>query len=240
MAEKQNNDVATTVADEIAGAEVIQFGKRDFNTYNRLISNIDRGFSKASEAYIAIGCSLWQIHHNEYYRIDNYKSIADFALEKFEIKKATTHNYIRVIEKFGQIEDGKPLGLKDQFKGFKCSQLVNMLTFTPEQIEQVKPDWTVKQIIEFGKAPLLLEDEDGDADKNTDAPASSEDADTVLEGEVMTAPEIETGRTNLGTFDSFEQLLKAREALENAFMDMQHDKNFQNKKIRYVLELAFE
>lgn len=240
MAEKQNNDVATTVADEIAGAEVVQFGKRDFNTYNRLISNIDRGFSKASEAYIAIGCSLWQIHHNEYYRIDNYKSIADFALEKFEIKKATTHNYIKVIEKFGQIEDGKPLGLKDQFKGFKCSQLVNMLTFTPEQIEQVKPDWTVKQIIEFGKAPLLLEDEDGDADKNTDSPASSEDADTVLEGEVMTAPEIETGRTNLGTFDSFEQLLKAREALENAFMDMQHDKNFQNKKIRYVLELAFE
>lgn len=240
MAEKQNNDVATTVADEIAGAEVVQFGKRDFNTYNRLISNIDRGFSKASEAYIAIGCSLWQIHHNEYYRIDNYKSIADFALEKFEIKKATTHNYIKVIEKFGQIEDGKPLGLKDQFKGFKCSQLVNMLTFTPEQIEQVKPDWTVKQIIEFGKAPLLLEDEDGDADKNTDAPASSEDDGTVLEGEVMTAPEIETGRTNLGTFDSFEQLLKAREALENAFMDMQHDKNFQNKKIRYVLELAFE
>ena len=56
----------------------------------------------------------------------------------------------------------------------------------------------------------------------------------------MTAPEIETGRTNLGTFDSFEQLLKAREALENAFMDMQQDKNFQNKKIRYVLELAFE
>lgn len=240
MAEKQNNDVATTVADEIAGAEVVQFGKRDFNTYNRLISNIDRGFSKASEAYIAIGCSLWQIHHNEYYRIDNYKSIADFALEKFEIKKATTHNYIKVIEKFGQIEDGKPLGLKDQFKGFKCSQLVNMLTFTPEQIEQVKPDWTVKQIIEFGKAPLLLEDEDGDADKNTDSPVSSEDVDTVLEGEVMTAPEIETGRTNLGTFDSFEQLLKAREALENAFMDMQHDKNFQNKKIRYVLELAFE
>ena len=115
-----------------------------------------------------------------------------------------------------------------------------MLTFTPEQIEQVKPDWTVKQIIEFGKAPLLLEDEDGDADKNTDSPASSEDDGTVLEGEVMTAPEIETGRTNLGTFDSFEQLLKAREALENAFMDMQQDKNFQNKKIRYVLELAFE
>lgn len=240
MAENQKNDVATTVADEIAGAEVVQFGKRDFNTYNRLISNIDRGFSKASEAYIAIGCSLWQIHHNEYYRIDNYKSIADFALEKFEIKKATTHNYIKVIEKFGQIEDGKPLGLKDQFKGFKCSQLVNMLTFTPEQIEQVKPAWTVKQIIEFGKAPLLLEDGEEDTDKSTDTPVSSEDADTVLEGEVMTAPEIETGRTNLGTFDSFEQLLKAREALENAFMDMQHDKNFQNKKIRYVLELAFE
>ncbi|MCG4753602.1 hypothetical protein L0N02_20985, partial [Blautia faecis] len=75
-------------------------------------------------AYITIGCALWQIHHGEYYRIDNYKNIAEFALNAYELKKATTHNYIKVIEKFGEIVDGKAIGLKEEYKPFKCSQLV--------------------------------------------------------------------------------------------------------------------
>ena len=56
----------------------------------------------------------------------------------------------------------------------------------------------------------------------------------------MPVPEIETGRTLLESCDSFEELLKNREKYENAFNDMRKDKNFQNKKIRFILELAYE
>lgn len=239
MAEtKKNNNVATDVVTDIAKAENMEFGKRDLRTYNSLLNGIEKGFTKASEAYIAIGIALYQIHHNEYFRIDNYKNIAEFAFDKFEIKKATTHNYIRVIERFGNIVDGKPLGLKEEFKQFKCSQLVAMSGFTPEQIAEVKPDWTTRQIVEFGKAPLLTGETE--TDKETDETIIDGEATVTDAGEVMTAPEIETGRTFLTTCDNFDELIKNREVFENAFNDMKKDKNFQNKKIRFVLELAFD
>ena len=42
------------------------------------------------------------------------------------------------------------------------------------------------------------------------------------------------------TCDSLDDLIKNREVLENAFNDMKQDTNFAKKKIRFVLELAFE
>ena len=161
MGEKMNKEQVTTpVVADIENAEIPVFGKRDTASYNKLKNNIEKGFTKASAAYVDIACALWQIHHNEYYRIDNYKNIAEFALDAFEIKKTATHNYIRVVEKFGNIADGKATGLQDAYKDFKCSQLVNMLSFTPEQIEAVQPDWSVRKIIEFGKQPLAIESEE--------------------------------------------------------------------------------
>ena len=237
MGETKKNDIVT----DIENAEVVNFGKRDLNTYSSLTNKIEKGFMKASEAYITIGCALWQIHHNELYRIDNYKSIAEYAEDKFEIKKATTHNYIKVIEKFGAIEDGKAQGLKEEFKAFKCSQLVCMLTFTPAQIEQVQPDWTTRKIIAFGKSPLVIEDTEDDENEVVETSDSEELATSVpTESEVMTAPEIETSRVMLTSCESFEELIKNREVLENAYNDMKKDKNFSKKKIRFVLELAIE
>lgn len=235
MGETKKNDIVTA----IENAEVVNFGKRDMNTYSSLTNKIEKGFMKASEAYVTIGCALWQIHHNEFYRIDNYKSIAEYAEDKFEIKKATTHNYIKVIEKFGEIVDGKALGLKEEFKPFKCSQLVCMLTFTPAQIEQVQPDWTTRKIIAFGKSPLVVEDAEEVENDGASLPDSEETSSDVKTG-FMSAPEIESSRVMLDTYESFEELINEREKLESAFNDMKKDKNFSKKKIRFVLELAIE
>ena len=230
----------TEIVAEMENAEVTAFGKKDLRTFNTLKSNIEKGFSRASDAYITIGCALWQIHHGEYYRIDNYKNIAEFALDAYELKKATTHNYIKVIEKFGEIVDGKAIGLKEEYKPFKCSQLVNMTAFTPEQLEQVKPDWSVRQIIEFVKASSVIEtDEDGESIID----ANGEDAEKIGIQDIndcMPVPELEAGRTTLAICNSFDELIQNRTAYENAFNDMKHDNNFAKKKIRFVLELAYD
>ena len=186
MGEKMNKEQVTTpVVADIENAEIPVFGKRDTASYNKLKNNIEKGFTKASAAYVDIACALWQIHHNEYYRIDNYKNIAEFALDAFEIKKTATHNYIRVVEKFGNITDGKATGLQDVYKDFKCSQLVNMLSFTPEQIEAVQPDWSVRKIIEFGKQPLAIESEETE-DSQDIIDSEATDVEDVEESEVMT------------------------------------------------------
>lgn len=222
--------------EELEKTEVVEFCRKDHDVYKRLIGQIDKGFKKASDAYVAIACSLWQIYHNEYFRIDNYKSVVDFALDRYEIKKSTTHNYIKVIEKFGEIADGKVSSLKEQYKPFSCSQLINMLTFTPEQLEQVKPDWSVREIIDFGKRPLLMvQDEEEDEEE-----IYLESSDSILASDYMTAPEIETGRTLLAEFSSLDDVVKNREVFENAYRDMCSDANFKNRNVRFVLELVFD
>lgn len=241
MGEKMNKEQVTTpVVADIENAEIPVFGKRDTASYNKLKNNIEKGFTKASAAYVDIACALWQIHHNEYYRIDNYKNIAEFALDAFEIKKTATHNYIRVVEKFGNITDGKATGLQDAYKDFKCSQLVNMLSFTPEQIEAVQPDWSVRKIIEFGKQPLAIDSEETEDSQQEIIDSEATDVEDAEESEVMNSPEVETGRVPLTICNSFEELLSCREQMENVYNDLKNDNHFKDKKIRYVLELIYE
>ena len=221
-------------------AEVLDFGKRDYNAYKRMLANIEKGFVKASEAYVLIACNLWQINHDEYFRIDSFKSIADFALEKFEMKKATVYNYIKVIDKFGEVVDGKALGLKEQFKPFKCSQLINMLSFTPEQLEAVDPAWSVRRIIEFGKSPLL-DTQEAIEDMDESTMVDSEEPDENGNAQMyMTIPEINDGRTHLFDFTNVDDIEKRMNDIRSAFNNMKNDKDFKNKNVRLVVELAYD
>ena len=220
--------------------EVLDFGKCDYNAYKKMLANIEKGFVKASEAYVLIACNLWQINHDEYFRIDSFKSIADFALEKFEMKKATVYNYIKVIDKFGEVIDGKALGLKEQFKLFKCSQLINMLSFTPEQLEAVDPAWSVRRIIEFGKSPLLDTQgnaEDPDEGSMVDSETPDENGNAQM---YMTIPEINDGRTHLFEFTNVDDIEKRMSDIRSAFSNMKNDKDFKNKNVRLVIELAYD
>ncbi len=234
--ENLKDSVSADIVTDIAKVESLAFGKRDFRSFNSLKNVIEKGFSKASEAYVTIGCALWQIQRNEYYRIDNYKNVAEFALDAYEIKKAATYNYIKVIEKFGVIENDKALGLREEFKAFKCSQLVAMLTFTPEQIEQVQPDWTVRKITEFGKALPTSSDIEDDEEGGEDT--ETVDADAVAD--VMPVPEVLGGSVPLGEFLTFDDIFSQREKLETVLDDLKNDANFQGKRIRFVLELAYD
>lgn len=232
-----SKEVATSdIVADIVKAEQLAFGKRDLRSFNSLKNVIEKGFSKASEAYVTIGCALWQIQRNEYYRIDNYKNVAEFALDAYEIKKAATYNYIKVIDKFGVIENDKALGLREEFKAFKCSQLVAMLTFTPEQIEQVQPDWTVRKITEFGKALPTSTDIEEDEEDGEDS--ETVEADAVED--FMPVPEVLGGSVPLGEFLTFDDIFSQREKLETVLDDLKNDANFQGKKIRFVLELAYD
>lgn len=234
------NDSVNDIVADAKQAEVLDFGKRDYNAYKRMLANIEKGFVKASEAYVLIACNLWQINHDEYFRIDSFKSIADFALEKFEMKKATVYNYIKVIDKFGEVVDGKALGLKEQFKPFKCSQLINMLSFTPEQLEAVDPAWSVRRIIEFGKSPLLdMEETSEDSDDSTiiDSEEPDENGNAQM---YMTIPEINDGRTHLFEFTNMDDIEKRMGDIRSAFNNMKNDKDFKNKNVRLVIELAYD
>jgi hypothetical protein len=75
--EKENSEAVTqaTVIEDIEKADIVEFGKKDLRTYNSLMNGIEKGFNKASEAYITIGCALYQIHPQEliYNQVQTYR-----------------------------------------------------------------------------------------------------------------------------------------------------------------------
>lgn len=103
----------------------------------------------------------------------------------------------------------------------------------------MEPSWSVRQIIAFGKAPLLLEDTEDD-DNIVDVVASEPEETQDDVSEFLNTPDIVSGRTQLLECEDFEEIVKNRDVIFNAFNDMKKDKNFKNKKVRLVVELAFD
>ena len=150
-----------------------------------------------------------------------------------------------------QIDTSSPIGKRDMAifqliitTGMRSTDVVNM--------KLTDIDWSRGEIHIIQKKtgnpltlPLLQEAgsaiQDYILNGRPDSDAEEiEETDSQDASAYMTAPELETGRTKLMTCDSLDDLIKNREVLENAFNDMKQDKNFAKKKIRFVLELAFE
>ena len=102
----------------------------------------------------------------------------------------------------------------------------------------IQPDWTVRKITEFGKALPTYDDDDIEAD--ADAEASETVEADAIEADFMPAPTIIDSSISLGEFESFDDILSKRTDLESALYHLKNDANFHNKKIRFVLELAFD
>ena len=230
MKENEMNEIK----EEIQENDAALFKKADISRLGTLEAQIKKGFQKASDAYFSIGSALWTIHHHGYYRINGFKNIADYAYERFELSKSTSNNYIRVIERFADIDGGKVLGIQEKFRLFSCSQLVAMLTFSPELIEKVTPDMPVRKIKAIGKMGMLPDDGNSIDDNTTDI------AEGFMEGTPLPPPDIGDGRTFLHEFASFEEILNSRDSLIMALDNMKNDEHFKGKNVRFVLELAYD
>lgn len=234
MKENEMNEIKEQIQENDAAL----FKKTDISRLGTLEAQIKKGFQKASDAYFSIGSALWTIHHYGYYRINGFKNIADYAYERFELSKSTSNNYIRVIERFADIDGGKVLGIQERFRLFSCSQLVAMLAFPPELIEKVTPDMPVRKIKGIGKMGMLS---DGTPDNgNGMDDDAGDDAGGFMEGSPFPPPDIGDGRTFLHEFASFEEILNSRDSLIMALDNMKNDEHFKGKNVRFVLELAYD
>lgn len=103
----------------------------------------------AVRSVIAIGYYLKCIRDGELYREAGYDSIWEYASEKYGFSKSTAVRYMKRNDKFS-VDGNSPI-LAEEYRGFGKSQLQEMLSLDEEQLEQVTPDMTVRQIRELRK-----------------------------------------------------------------------------------------
>lgn len=116
----------------------------DYREAKEIIRNKLQGMT---QNFIGIGFYLRQIKETEGFRKDGYESIYEFAEDQYGIKRSTAIRWMQMNEKFSQ--GGYSPFLDSGYKDFGKSQLQEMLYLDSEQLEEVKPEMTVREIREI-------------------------------------------------------------------------------------------
>ena len=116
----------------------------DYDTTKRIIR---ADLANMQRSFIDIGCQLMQVRDRELYKDGGYDSVWAFAEQEFGIQRSTASRWMKMCQKFSV--DGSSPVLKDEYKDFGKSQLQEMLYLEDEQLEEVTPGMTVKEIREL-------------------------------------------------------------------------------------------
>ncbi len=118
-------------------------------TFQSICQLIQEKQLNMAENYVAIGYYLRKAREAELYKDGGYASIHEMAAGEFGMARQTADHCMKINEKFS--EGGDSLALEESFRKYGKSQLQEMLYLTDEQLEDVRPDMTVKDIRKIRK-----------------------------------------------------------------------------------------
>lgn len=115
------------------------------------LKSLDGAFDTVKKAFFTIGFNLyWFDDTGAFQQIGKkeYKSISDFAKDRYGLSKTTTYSYLSVIKRFGKInpETGEVDALQDEYKAYSSTALIVMSGMTDEQLARCTADMKVKQL----------------------------------------------------------------------------------------------
>lgn len=99
---------------------------------------------KTVSSFIAAGYWLKRIRDSRDYEMDGYTSLWECAESEFGLKVSEASRAMSMNDKYSI--DGNSPFIQDTYKDYNKSQLQEMLTMSDEQIEQVSPDMSIKDI----------------------------------------------------------------------------------------------
>lgn len=105
---------------------------------------VKKNLLKTVSSFIAAGYWLKRIRDSRDYEMDGYTSLWECAESEFGLKVSEASRAMSMNDKYSI--DGNSPFIQDTYKNYNKSQLQEMLTMSDEQIEQVSPDMSIKDI----------------------------------------------------------------------------------------------
>ncbi len=107
-------------------------------------------FADIKQSYFRLGFHLDEFIRCKYYEDFGYLTFKDFALENIPLDYSSINRCINVFNMTCQHADGiggaKQMFMQDKYKDYSYSQLVEMVSMDDDQLKQVKPTMSVRQI----------------------------------------------------------------------------------------------
>jgi len=117
------------------------------------IKTIKNYLCDIADSYLLVSYRIYEMKVYESFK-PYYKNIVEACAERLGFKKSTTYNMIRIVERFGEIDETTGfISYQSLFgyRNFSYSQLTEMLSLSDNQIEKVKPGTTVSEIRQIKK-----------------------------------------------------------------------------------------
>jgi hypothetical protein len=112
--------------------------------YRDSIEIIKDELFKTQRSFVKIGWYLKHIREEELYKEGGYQNIWECASDLFSLTQSTASRFMKICEKFSENNDSPELDKR--YEGFDKSQMIEMLPLNQEQMKQISPDMTEKQI----------------------------------------------------------------------------------------------
>lgn len=114
------------------------------------IKTINEKFGQITSLFIRNGYYLKRQYQEEMYVAAGYEKFEDYVKDVYGKSKSWATRMIQINEKFS--EGGNSPNIDEKYSGYCSSQLQEMLYLNDKQLEEVKPEMTVKEIREIKKS----------------------------------------------------------------------------------------
>ena len=119
-------------------------------TFQEAKNLVDISIRDVKDGFVATGYYLWIIREERLWEDDGYNSFHEFLHCQYQKDKSWASRCIGLYEQFGkQIEFGQLPVLAAPYRDYSVSQLIEMVSMTEEQREQVTPEMKVREIREM-------------------------------------------------------------------------------------------
>ena len=130
---------------------------------------IRREVTTVSKSFCKIGFKLWEVREDKLFEAHGFKNVYEYGEKVLGFKKTSTGAYISVCERFSIYKNGRPsASLSPDLNGFSYGQLQLMASMPEDQIKDISPDTTCKEIRELKRVSKIT---DSVEDKKDSAPA---------------------------------------------------------------------
>lgn len=127
----------------------MEYTQLTLDDYQQSKKEIRENIGGIVKSFVRIGWNLTKIANSQAYKMDGYSTIAEFAKAEYDMNPSGVSRFMKVYETYS-VEGDNP-ELKEEYRDFKFTQLVDMLQLPEEDRELIRPEMSREGIRELNR-----------------------------------------------------------------------------------------
>lgn len=208
----------------------------DKNEFKQLDNIIYESMNSISESGYAVAFSIHAIYTKKLYRVDGYKNVYNYALERYGLSRTTCNDFINMVERFGKIsgnEKGFIVDIRPEYKLYGNSQLLAMKGYNDAEIKDAKinPSMSVREIKKALKGEKPDDKKESKSDGKASRKAKTADADDSRYFNLVAEITHSTGLDNVLLHSTIDKLLLMGHKIYICDVIPEHEQEFKERNI---------